>query len=136
MAAPSVTTKIWLALKHRLLEFTPGTAFAFPGVSFTPSGRYVRVGFTLIEPERILVDSKKPHLRNGTLNLTVCDLLQADGEPMLEMAGALAEHFPIDTPFTYQDVCVSVRSAPHVLGGFQDDGHWQVPVNITWQCFA
>lgn len=133
--AAFVETKIWMALKNRLLQITPLPAFAFPGEIFTPNGPYVRADFIINAPERVTVN-ERPHNRLGILALTTVHPLSASGEVMLNLAGSLAHHFPVDSVHTFQDVCVRIRAEPHVLGGFEDNGNWQIPVNITWQCFA
>jgi len=137
MATPKVETKIWLALKSRLRSFSwdVQVPFAYPGEAFTPEGLFIRADFTLNRPNRILLKSG-PHRREGLLALVVCDVLSSAGEYSLNLAASLAEHFPVDTPFCYMDICVCVPSEPHVMGGYEDRGYWNVPVNIAWQCFA
>lgn len=135
MAAPAIETKIWLALRKRLEEFPTSVPIAWPGVAFTPTSKYVRVGFSIIPPERRLIKAG-PHDRKGVFSLTPCGVLSTEGESLLELAGQLADHFPVDVPFCYMDACVCVIAEPHVVGGYQDKGFWNVPVTINWQCFA
>lgn len=133
--AATTETKIWMALRRHLEAFTPRPAYAFPGVIFTPHGSYVRVDFAPIQPEQVTL-SEKPHLRNGILSLVVVNPLSHSGEQSLNLAGLLARHFPALSSYQFEDICVRIRAEPHVMGGFEDRGNWQVPVNISWQCFA
>ena len=139
MPQPTIETKIWKALESRLDQFVSKyprpIPFAKPGQIFTPSGLYVRVDLVINRPSRMLV-SLGPHDRQGLLSLTVSTPLSATGDHALDLAGELAEHFPPDTPFCFMDTCVCVPAEPHVHGGFQDSGTFQVPVDIQWRCFA
>ena len=136
--APHPNTKIWLALRGLLESANPKPAYAYPGELFSPGdSTFVRVGFLPHEPRRVEIGRATRSLRTGLLTLVVDSKLSSTaGEVSLGIAEELADLFTPDTPFCYMDTCVQFLTAPHVSGGFHDNGRWQIPVSVSWRSYS
>ncbi|MGI8389298.1 phage tail terminator-like protein [Brucella anthropi] len=53
-----------------------------------------------------------------------------------ENAGKVAEHFPTDLKLPKDGLSVRITKAPDIAQGFSDETHWQVPLTISYDCFA
>ena len=131
-----VETKIWMALKSRIVTIPGGLAIAYPADVFTPTNAaYIAVGRVNIAPERVFV-AAGAHERRGTLTLSHVAPIGQD-QAVYEEAGAkIAAHFPADLCINFQGVAVKIVSAPHVIDGYRDGAWWRTPVNVFWRCGA
>ena len=143
MAAPSTETAIWMAIKAKIAAMSldslpiawPAQKFAAPTSGGVPAP-YLRVGRVSVAPVRQFIDGGKPHRRSGSIVITIVYPLGADVAVFDQMAGRVAQCFKDGTQMFYGGVCVKITSAPAVQEGFEDNGYWQVPVVIDWECFA
>ena len=133
-----------MAQKARISTILPVYSIAWPAAPFTPPSAgsalqpYLRIGRTSASPNAIFVADNQPHLRTGILSVVLVypmrDGLTAE---MYDAAACkIAEHFPDGLEMRYQDVCVKVTSAPHIVEGYEDNGYWTIPISISWRCFA
>lgn len=141
---PTAEVKIWLALRARIESLPLSFAKAWPAETFTPphSGSllspYIRVGTVTVDPLPVQIATGKPHVRTGTLILTLVHPLR-NGYTMPvynQYAGTIAEHFSDGTEMRYDNVCVRVTAQPHVQPGYEDNGYWTIPVSIPWRTVA
>lgn len=141
---PTAEVKIWLALKSRIDSLPLDLAKAWPAETFTPpysSGQlspYIRVGSVTVDPLPVQIANGKPHVRTGTLILTlVHPMMSGYSLPVYnQIAGTIAEHFADGTEMRYDNVCVKVTAQPHVQPGYEDNGYWTSPVSIPWRTVA
>lgn len=143
MAAPTTETAIWMAIKAKIAAMSldglpiawPAQKFAAPVSGGVPAP-YLRVGRVFTAPVRQFIDDGKPHRRSGSIGITVVYPLGADVAVFDQMAGRVAQYFKDGTQMFYGGFCVKITSYPTVQEGFEDNGYWQVPVVIDWECFA
>lgn len=141
---PTVEVKIWLALKSRIDTLPLDFAKAWPAEAFEAPhddgllDPYIRVGTVTVDPLPVQVASGKPHIRTGTLILTlVHPMMNGYSMPVYnQFAGTIAEHFADGTEMRYDDVCVRVTAQPHVQPGYEDNGYWTIPVSVPWRTVA
>lgn len=141
---PTAEVKIWLALRSHIDTLPLGFAKAWPAETFTPphSGNqlqpYIRVGTVTVDPLPVQIATGKPHVRTGTLILTlVHPMTYGYSIPVYnQYAGTIAEHFSDGTMMRYDNVCVRVTAQPHVHPGYEDNGFWTIPVSIPWRTVA
>lgn len=137
-----IETAIWLALKSRVETIPLSLPFAWVGQAFTPpySGNkllpYLSIGRVSGPPSRQLIDYGKPHLREGSLMVTLVHPLGDDVSVYDQIAGTVAEHFIDGTHMRYGAICLTVPEYPYEQEGYEYNGYWQVPVSIPWRCFA
>src|SRR5690554_3006877 len=80
---PTAEVKIWLALKSRIDSLSLTFGKAWPAETFTPphSGNqlspYIRVGTVTVDPLPVQIATGKPHVRTGTLILTLVHPLRS-----------------------------------------------------------
>lgn len=135
-------TKLWLALKSRIDTLLPDLKKAWPGVKFevpSSNGRlepYLSVGRVTAAPMRRHIATGKPHERTGFLMVTLVYPLGQNTAVYEQIGAEIAEHFKDGTQMSYDGLCVTVTSYPHVQDGYEDGGYWFVPVRIQWRCFA
>lgn len=141
---PTTEVKIWLALRARIESIPLSFAKAWPAETFTPphSGSqlspYIRIGTVTVDPLPVQIATGKPHVRTGTLILTlVHPMMNGYSMPVYnQFAGTIAEHFADGTEMRYDNVCVRVTAQPHVQPGYEDSGFWTIPVSIPWRTVA
>lgn len=132
---PSVETKLWLALKSRIdtLATSPTLTKVEPGEIFEPSGPFMLISDARNDVARIGIDTDL-QTRSGTLLLQVrwpvsTPITHAQ---LVEIAGAIAAHFPADLSMSYGGVCVRVTQDATVLQPDRD-GAWRfVTVRVLW----
>lgn len=141
---PAVEVKIWLALKSRIDTLPLGFAKAWPAETFkAPHAKcqlqpYIRIGTVTVDPVPVQIATGKPHVRTGTLILTlVHPMTKGCGMPVYsQYAGIIAGHFADGTEMWYDNVCVKVTAQPHVQPGYEDNGYWTIPVSVPWRTVA
>ena len=82
---PTVEVKIWLALKSRIDSLPLTFSKAWPAETFTVphSGNpptlqpYIRIGTVTVDPLPVQIATGKPHVRTGTLILTLVHPLRS-----------------------------------------------------------
>lgn len=135
---PAVETQIWLALKSGIDSLPLSYPIAWPAKPSTAvTSGYIRVGHVTAAPNPELIATGKKHTRRGFLMLTlVMPMNQKNSSIFIDQAGQIAEHFKEGYAVRYGSLCVTITSAPHVVDGYEDGGHWNVPVRIPWRTFA
>lgn len=148
---PTIETKISQALQARVaslgmpyaLRWTDDAPSAPPASGTIPEP-YIEAHHEPNRTVRHFVGSNDAHERPGLLLLTLCWPLSRVGtgpgkahrDAIREMAGKLAEHFPVDHSMDFQGIRVRVAKAPEVLGAFRDDTTLRTQVRVTYTCFA
>lgn len=140
----AITTEgaIQEALLTRLaaLVLAPVHPVAWPNNSFTPpnGNRYLEARFVPNTTSRLLIDSDGPHQRLGFLQVNVRDALN-QGTRILDIAGAVAAHFPCDLTL-FHSLGLSVRiTADADVGAMMVETTTPgvvVPVLISFECWA
>lgn len=134
---PAIETQIWLALKSVIDSLGLSLPIAWPAQKFTAvTSGYIRVAHVSAAPNPELIANGKKHTRRGYLMITLVMPMQYDTSVFTEQAGQIANHFKEGANVRYNDVCVTITSAPHVVDGYEDGGYWNVPVRIPWRTFA
>ena len=134
---PAVETKIYLALKSSVEALGLSLPIAWPAEKFTAvNSGYIRVGHVTAAPNSELITNGKKHTRRGFLMLTLVMPMSQDSSVFIEMAARIASQFKEGENVRYNDLCVTITSAPHVVDGYEDGGYWNVPVRIPWRTFA
>lgn len=138
MTAPTIETRIWLALKSRIESLPLAYDKAWPAEMYQPDATkpFLRIGKVQTAPVRQMIADGKPHERSGSLIITLVHPLGYPVTVFEQLQGLIAEHFKDGTRMTYADLCVSVPSYPHCIEGYLDYGWWNAPVSIPWRCFA
>lgn len=135
----TVEENIEAALLARVatLETTPALPVAWPNITFTPgTGPYLRVDHLPNATTRFLLKGSDPHLRQGILQLTVVAPLRQGPSPGTKLAGAVAAHFPADLALFSGGIKVRISKAPSIAPAMKTDVSWDVPVSVTYECFA
>lgn len=139
-----VDTKIWMAIKPRIQQLNAdlGILIAWPAARTelpTSGGKtspYIRVGRVTAAPVRRYIADGQQYQRTGFIMLTLVAPLGNDVTYYTKIAGDIADHFSDDVKMPYRDLCVSIPTAPHVQDGFEDGGYWNIPIRVSWRCFA
>lgn len=144
--APTIETKIWLALRSRIDTLNAGNLLwpgpwpvAFPGSDYEPrvGVPYVAVGRTTATPIRLEIN-RRVNDRAGILTISAVMPLGLDPAVYEEAGGLIAQHF--GPCIVFGGVTLTLMSATgnvaHVVDGYRDGGWWRVPVNIPWRTWA
>ena len=134
----TIESSIWLGFRRRLETFTTFRPFdiAWPGEIYSPSNRlFLTPTITFARPEKVTL-SQKPSLRKGIFMVRVAAPLGAASEVALQVASEIGQFFPADLPLRFNQIRFKVEGDAEVVGGYRDDGFWNVPVKINWQAFA
>lgn len=142
MAAPNIEAETWLALKSRVdtLATTPALPVAWPEANFAPPAGdgsqqpYLAVSDIRAGNERLTV-GPQAHLRRGILQLMVMWPVAKprDHAALMQLAGAIAAHFPADLCLSFGSTRLRVERAPDVAEPFVDGAWRSVPVRIRWR---
>lgn len=136
----AIETDIMAALFARVssLALTPAMPVAWPNVAYTPPAnqRYLRVQFVPNVANRIVIDSDGPHQHLGLLQLSVYGKKNNGEASVRADAAAIAAHFPCDLKLTSGDVTVRVTKRADVRDLIVEDAAVQIPVIISWECWA
>jgi hypothetical protein len=137
---PYIDTEIWLALKSRTLTLVtaPTMPVYDPGATIKPPA----AGLGQL-PFIIAADLRNSNTRisigglveaTGTLVLTVCWPIAspATHAQLLEIAGAIVEHFPVDSRMRYGAACLRVTKRPDIIPPDRDGQFDQIRVRIFW----
>ncbi len=134
---PAVETKIWLALKGSVEALGLSLPIAWPAEKFTAvTSGYIRAGVVTAAPTAALIADGKKHVRRGSLILTLVMPMSQKSSVFIDQAGQIGSQFKEGANVRYNDLCVTITSAPHVMDGYEDGGYWNVPVRIPWRAFA
>lgn len=135
---------IWLAIRARIesLPVVPPMPIAWPAEKFqvpAANGRpapFIRVGNVTATPNRMMIDTKRPYRRTGTVIITLVYPLGQVVSVYDQIAGTIAEHFGDGTCMSFGIARVTVPSDPHVQSGYEDNAYWNVPVAVPWTCYG
>ncbi len=109
---------------------------AWPNIKFDPAATYTRVEHLPDRNQRLFAKGTNPHLRQGTLRLTVVSPLNAGAPQATRAAGTIARAFPADLDLYDHGVKVRIQGAPIVGQAFPTDAAWVVPVNVRYHAFV
>jgi hypothetical protein len=119
------------------LILSPALPVAWPNVAFTkPSGGYLRVNHVPNTSRRIMIGSSEPHMRRGILQVDVFRPKNEGTALATALADQIAAWFPADMRLGAGGVTVRVTKASDAAIAVADDTHWQVPVTVSYECFA
>lgn len=131
---PTVETKQWLALKaHIGSKINTIPVYAPNDVVKREDEAFILVSDANNAPERFGI-SNPTSRRSGTLILSLHWPLMhpITYEQLREAQGKIAEHFPADWRFKYDDVCLRVTQEPSCLEPYVDNS-WRVAiVRVPW----
>lgn len=133
--AHSPQPKVWLALKSRLQQWTECKVM-MPSEVYEPGANttYVIVQNVTTEsglPMPIQVDCGVPF--EGFLNLSVMVPVSWEYDAHIGIAGRVADFFPNNAIYTYQDITVRINGRSKVLGNVSLNAPWQrLEVRVPW----
>lgn len=137
MSAATEAT-IYALLNERLLTLSPAYPISWPEVAFSSDGSaYLDVTFIPNIVARDFVGSDAPHRAEGLYQVSVVAPRNAGIISPLDIAGAVAAHFPADLALTSTSPALKVRISkrPTVAAPMTEDADVRVPVTISWRCF-
>lgn len=138
MAEALTATKIWMALRPRIIAAAGSLPIAWPSDPFRPETTdYLAVTFLPPRPSRITIGGR--HAIEGMLSLMLMRAVETQMptyENTLNDAAIIASAFTVDAPLTFDGLTVTVYEQPEIQGGFREGAWWQVPVIVRWRCFA
>lgn len=136
----AIETDIMAALFARVssLVLAPAMPIAWPNVAYTPPAnhRYLRVQFVPNVANRILIDSDGPHQHLGLLQISVYWTKGQGEADARAKAAAVAAHFPCDLKLVSGSTTVRITKRPDVRDLIVEDAAVQIPVMISWECWA
>lgn len=119
------------------LVLNPALPVAWPNIAFQrPATGYLRVTHVPNTSRRRFVGSTEPHQRRGILQIDVFLPLNGGATKSTENAGKVAQHFPTDLKLPKDGLTVRITKAPDIAQGFSEETYWQVPLTISYDCFA
>ena len=137
---PTVESSIATALMARVasLVLSPVHPVAYPNVSFTPPAnkKYLRVTHFVNSTDRLFINSSGKHRHKGILQITVCAPLNSGESAGREIAGQVASHFAVDARLSSGGVAVRITKRPNIASALITDTEIQIPVSISYECFA
>lgn len=139
-----IETSIWLAIRSRIESIPLSYPFAWPSEYFQPPANgnalqpYIRVGRISIAPVSLMIDYGKKHQREGAVMLTLVYPIRSKTAVSFydQIAATIANHFKDGTNMSFNGVCVTVTTYPHINEGYEENGYWTVPIRVSWRCFA
>lgn len=134
----TIESSIWLGFRRRLELFTTFRDFdvAWPGSIYAPSNKlFLTPTISFARPEKVTI-SERASDRRGIFMVRVAAPLGAASEVALQVASEIGQFFPADLPLRFNRIRFRVEGDAEVVGGYRDDGFWNVPVKINWQAFA
>lgn len=136
----TIEASIQTALFTRMaqLVLSPVHPVSWPNVSFTAPAnkRYLRVSHLPNTTDRLFINSSGKHRHQGILQVLVCGALNSGEAAVRETAGLVASHFPVDARFAANGVTLRITKRPNVSSALITDTEIQVPVSISYECFA
>lgn len=134
---PSIETTDWLALKGRVdrLVTDPVLAVIEPGAILRlPDEPHILLSDVTNDPVRMGVNSSVPHVRSGTLMLTVQWPIARDVShvQMKEIAGQIAAHFPADACMSFDPSRLRVTTDASALPAYVDGAYRVAVVRVPW----
>ena len=137
---PSIEASIQAALFARAasLVLSPVHPVAWPNMSFTPPAnkKYLRVSHLPNVTDRLFINSNGRHRHQGILQITVCAPLNSGESAAREIAGQVANHFPVDAHLSSGGIAVRITKRPNIASAQITDTEIQIPVSISYECFA
>lgn len=143
--APTTETKIWMALKARVLQAAGSLPVHLPGDSkFTPPTTadtilpFLAVGDTSTSV-RTVISSRGKREHSGIVSLVYVAPLGYPQEWYIEEAAGFLPFFALDMSARYMDVCVrwgNPPAVPRVERGYPDNGYFRTPIIVPWRCNA
>jgi hypothetical protein len=120
------------ALEVRLAAMMPVLETAFENREFkpTPGVPYQRVEIVRAQPENPTFDSFKRML--GFMQVTMMYPPNKGPGVAEARAQALSDHFPRKLNLTAGSVIVTISATAQIMGGFQDEDRWAVPVRVPY----
>lgn len=140
MSTPTVETKISEAIRARVASLPMAATYTIAWTdgplpagkqTYTPDPlkRYLRVTWTPNQTQRQFIGSNDPHRRPGVLQIDVFGTVSQGSARAIEVAGQVAQQFPVDLALTFMGAKVRVMNSPSVGPVFVDT-HIQVPVLV------
>lgn len=143
---PTLDTTDWLALRARIdtLVTDPVMPAFDPGALVTPpSDATGPLPFILLsdvpnDRTRVGINTSVPHIRSGTLLLTVQWPIarEVSHVQLREIAGQIAAHFPADTCMRYGQSRLRVTRDATALQPYVDGAYRVAAVRVPWTSLA
>lgn len=139
---PTIETKLRKAIEARVDTLALASTYPIhwtdgPTYDPAPTSRYLRCTLTMNTASREgRVNSNLPATRRGVLQIDVMTPITVGKGTAIEQAGQVAQHFPVDLCMPFQGVSARVTEPPSVILPSFIDKHIQVPVQISFVCYA
>lgn len=139
MAAPTIETSIWLALRSRVetLPLVPALATSWPNESFTPPApafSYLEVAHIPNRSNRVTIGGK--HQLQGILQISLQAKQNENAAVAIEIAGKIAAHFPADFRLSHGNARLRIKRRPDVGQPGKETTRLHIPVTIEYEAFA
>lgn len=139
---PSIQTSDWLALRARVdtLVTSPTMTVFEPGAIVTPPkdaigpAPFILLSDVTNEPIRVGVNSSVPHIRSGTLMLSIqWPIARAVSHTQIkEIAGQIAAHFAADTCMSFGTSRLRVTQDAEAMQAYVDGAYRVAVVRVLW----
>lgn len=134
---PAIETTDWLAIKARVdtLVTDPAMDVFEPGAIIErPMVPHILLSDVTNDPARIGINTDLPHIRSGTLMLTVQWPIALDvtHTQLKQIAGQIADHFRADTCMTFGLSRLRVTSDASALPAYVDGAYRVAVVRVPW----
>jgi len=125
------------------LNATGDPPIAWPNREFPAPGdekpsTYVEVMHFPNTNTRWLLGSADPHLRQGILQFMIYTPLLGGPKPATQLAGEIAEHFPVDLALFEDAIKVRIQRAPDVTPASKTDNgvSWATRCDVRYEVLA
>jgi len=136
----TIEASIQSALFSRVasLVLSPVHPVSWPNMSFVAPAtkRYLRVSHLPNVTDRLYIGSDDPHQHQGILQIMVCAPLNSGEAGARETAGLVANHFGVDLRLNSGSLSVRITKRPNIASALITDTEIQIPVSISYECFA
>lgn len=136
----TVESSIQTALFSRAasLVLSPVHPVSWPNVNFTApaSKKYLRVSHLPNTTDRLFVGNADPHQHQGILQIMVCAPLNSGEATARELAGLIANHFPVGLRLHSGGVQVKITKRANIASALITATELQIPVSISYRAFT
>lgn len=134
---PAIETTDWLALKSHIdtLVTSPVLPHFDPGAIIQlPAEPHILLSDVTNDPVRMGINRSTPHVRSGTLMLTLHWPIAhpIDHAQLREIAGQIAAHFPADTCMSFGPSRLRVTTDAASLPAYVDGAYRVAVVRVPW----
>lgn len=134
---PAIEVTDWLAIKARVDTLVTNPAmevFEPSAIIERPMVPHILLSDVTNDPARVGINTDLPHIRSGTLMLTVQWPIALDitHTQLKQSAGQIADHFRADTCMTFGPSRLRVTTDASVLPAYVDGAYRVAVVRVPW----